>query len=351
MSGTSLDGIDAAIVWTDGIAQVRVGDWISRPYDEAFRHRLRALLGAQPAGGEAREIELELTDRHIEVVNLLIEKSDISYSDIDIIGFHGHTITHRPADGLSWQIGDGGRLAAALGCDVVADFRSADVAAGGQGAPLAPLYHQALSGSLPKPLAVLNLGGVGNVTWVGSDDIIAFDTGPGNGLIDDWVRKHGRGDFDVDGAIAAAGRLDEKVLSDLLADSYFRKPPPKSLDRLDFNLRNLERLSMEDGAATLTAFTTRSVVAARAHLPSRPLRWLVTGGGRHNRHLMDLLERALDVPVDPVESVGWEGDALEAQAFAYLAVRSILKLPLSLPSTTGVPKPISGGTVFRAQPS
>ena len=230
-----------------------------------------------------------------------------------------------------------------LGIDVVYDFRSADVAAGGQGAPLAPVYHRALAATLARPLAILNLGGVGNVTWIGEGEPIAFDTGPGNGLIDDWVRARADRPYDEGGRIAAAGRIDEARVADMLAHSYFDRPSPKSLDRLDFTLAPVEGLGLEDGAATLAAFTARAVRRAEEHFPTPARRWLVTGGGRHNATLMRMLADALPAPVEPIEAIGADGDALEAQAFAFLAVRTLRGLPISFPATTGAPRPLGGG--------
>ncbi len=281
----------------------------------------------------------------------------IRVTTADIVGLHGHTILHRPAERRTWQLGAGAQLARRLRLDVVADFRSADVAAGGEGAPLAPLFHAALAAALPKPLAVLNLGGVANVTWIGSGgigsgriggaaDILAFDTGPGNALIDDWVRTHTGAAADLDGALAGAGRASEAHVARFLQRPFFARKPPKSLDRDDFRDAMPEGLSLEDGAATLTEMTAAAVVAGCRHFPAPAREWLVCGGGRHNPTLIAALARRLDAPVRPVEAVGWNGDALEAQAFAYLAVRSIAGLPLSLPSTTGVPRPTTGGRLF-----
>jgi anhydro-N-acetylmuramic acid kinase len=268
---------------------------------------------------------------------------------VDVVGFHGHTILHRPAERRTWQIGDGALLARRLGLDVLADFRHADVVAGGQGAPLAPLYHAALAAALPKPLAVLNIGGVANVTWIaGPSEILAFDTGPGNALIDDWVYRHTGAAADLDGALACAGAVSAAHVENFLANSYFDRPPPKSLDRDDFRGTLPTGLSLEDGAATLSEMTAAAIAVATRHFPAPAKQWLVTGGGRHNPALIEALRRRLDVTVRPVEAVSWQGDALEAQAFAYLAVRSVLGLPLSLPSTTGVPEPCCGGHLFKA---
>jgi len=346
MSGTSLDGIDAALIETDGDRVAAFGPVLTVPYDDGLRERLRGILGGV---GAVAEVERALTEAHAAVVRRLLDGHGVSRGAVAVIGFHGHTILHRPREGRTWQIGDGALLARLAGIDVVCDFRANDVAAGGEGAPFAPLYHAALARDLERPVAVLNLGGVGNLTWIASDaPPIAFDTGPGNALIDDWVRRHTGKQFDAGGALGRTGRVNAEALARLLANPYFDRPPPKSLDRLDFDLTAVEGLSPADGAATLAAFTCQAVACGLAHLPAAPLHWLVTGGGRHNATLMDGLRRALGVPVEPVEAAGWDGDALEAQAFAFLAVRSLRGLPLSLPTTTGVPRPTTGGRLFRS---
>lgn len=346
MSGTSMDGVDAALLRSDGERVAAFGPWLTRPYDGRLRARLRAVLGGH---GEVAEVERAITEAHADAVRFLLQENGIRADGVNIIGFHGHTILHAPAERRTWQIGDGALLARLLGIDVVNDFRSADVAAGGEGAPLAPLYHQALARELARPLAVLNLGGVGNLTWIGSgDELIAFDTGPGNAPIDDWLRRWGAGEMDRNGAIAAAGRVDRERLGAMLAHPFFERPPPKSLDRDEFAGLDLGGLSLPDGAATLTAFTAAAVGRALPLLPAPPRRWLVTGGGRHNPTLMAMLGERLGAPVAPVEAVGWRGDALEAEAFAFLAVRSRKGLALSLPSTTGVTRPMPGGAHHRA---
>ena len=347
MSGTSLDGIDAALIHSDGRTRVDAGPALTVPYDAAFRARLRAVLGGR---GDVAGVERELTLRHAAAVTELLAQAGRPAAEVTVIGFHGHTILHAPERGRTWQIGDGALLAAETGIDVVCDMRGRDVAEGGQGAPLAPLYHAARAADLPKPVAVLNLGGVGNLTWIGPgvDQVIAFDTGPGNALIDDWTARHTGRPFDADGALARAGRVDQAALAGLLDNPYFAETPPKSLDRDAFDTTPLDGLSPADGAATLTAFTAATVAAALAHLPAPPARWLVTGGGRRNPAVMEALAARLGVAVDPVEAVGWDGDALEAQAFAYLALRSLDGLPLTLPTTTGVPRPTTGGVLHRA---
>jgi len=340
-----MDGIDAAIIETDGETVLASGPTASTPYDEALREMLRGVLGGD---GPVAEVEREMTLAHAELVASLLRDNGLGARDIPVIGFHGHTILHRPQDHRTWQIGDGALLADRTGIDVVGDFRSADVAAGGEGAPFAPLYHAALSRDQEMPMAVLNLGGVANVTWIGDDGLLAFDTGPGNALLDDWVRERTGRPYDDGGKRAIAGNADARVLGELLSDPYFDRPPPKSLDRLDFDASALAPLSTNDGAATLVIFTCRAVARAVRHFPAPPRHWLVTGGGRHNAALMAGLADALGVAVQPVETVGWDGDGLEAQAFAYLAVRSLRGLPLSLPETTGVPRPQTGGTLHPA---
>jgi anhydro-N-acetylmuramic acid kinase len=342
MSGTSLDGIDVALIETDGRERVVTGPALTIPYPADFRERLRSVLGGIGAVGE---VEAELTRLHGAAIAAFRARHPGLV--IDLVGFHGHTILHRPAERRTWQIGDGALLARLVGIDVVGDFRAADVAAGGEGAPLAPLYHAALAAPLDKPLAVLNIGGVANVTWIGEGGgIIAFDTGPGNALIDDWARRHLGRAADFDGALARAGRAAEAHVARFLDHPFFARLPPKSLDRDDFRDVVPAALSPADGAATLTEMTAAAVAAALRHLPAPPRRWLVCGGGRHNPALMEALARRLGVPVQPVEAAGWNGDALEAQAFAYLAVRSLLGLPLSAPATTGVPRPTRGGRLF-----
>ncbi len=351
MSGTSLDGIDVAALATDGHRRVVAGPALTVPYPEAFRERLRAVLGSQAPSPDIAAVEAELTRLHAaSVAEFRARHPEVSF---DLVGFHGHTILHRPAERRTWQIGDGALLARLVGVDVVADFRSADMAAGGEGAPLAPLYHAALAADLAKPIAVLNLGGVGNVTWIGpgtkdgADDILAFDTGPGNALIDDWVRRHTGRAIDIDGALARTGQASAAHVARFVRHPYFARKPPKSLDRDDFQGTIPDDLALADGAATLTEMTAAAVAAAIRHFAAPPREWLVCGGGRRNPALMAALARLLPVSVRPVEAVGWDGDALEAQAFAYLAVRSVLGVPLSLPATTGARRAISGGRLFR----
>ncbi len=344
MSGTSLDGVDAALLETDGDVVRWTGPALTLTYPDALRDRLRAVLGGK---GAVAEVERDVTLHHAEAVRMLLDGAGMAADQVDLIGFHGHTLLHRPLERRTWQIGDGALLARETGIAVINDFRSADVAAGGQGAPLVPVFHAGLASGLDHPVAVLNLGGVGNVTWVGRDGaLMAFDTGPGNALIDDWALHHTGRSVDADGALARAGSVDDEVVARFAAHPYFSRSPAKSLDRDDFRAFAeglVAGMPATDGAATLTAFTAVAVALAQPHLPEPPRRWLVCGGGRRNPAVMAELRQRLDAPVESVEAVGWDGDALEAQAFAYLAVRSQRGLPLTFPETTGGPKPCCGG--------
>ncbi len=345
MSGTSGDGIDAALLKTDGERIQETGPGIGEAYDPAFRAKLKSAYGHwdPPAG-----LERELTERHATLVLRLVAQAGMRASDIGVVGFHGQTILHEPQRHRTRQIGDGALLAERTGIPVVNDFRSADMAAGGEGAPLAPVYHRALAAGLEKPVAMLNIGGVSNVTWIGDGDaLIAFDTGPGNALIDDWAMRHTGEPVDRDGALAKSGTVDAAAVMRFLSNPYFTRPAPKSLDRDAFKGFSLSAMNAADGAATLTAITAASIAAGVAHLPAPPRRWLVCGGGRHNPVLMDALRARLAVAVDPIEAVGWDGDLIEAHAFAFMAVRSLQGLPISFPGTTGVKAPTTGGIVHR----
>ena len=353
MSGTSLDGVDAALIETDGEAQVRPGPSLSIPYDADMRALLRGALetargldrGA-PIPADILEAERRLTEIHARAVNGLMEKT----GPADLIGFHGQTILHRPEQRWTWQIGDGALLARLTGIDVIHDFRSKDVAAGGQGAPFMPLYHAAMAvgSALPKPLVVVNIGGVGNVTYIDGDLVLAFDTGPGNAPIDDWMLRHTGQPVDRNGAFAATGQVNQAALAAMLGNPYFAKLPPKSLDRLDFGFAAVEGLIPADGAATLADFTAATIARAAEHFPQSPATWVISGGGRHNEFLMERLRARLKGNVLKAEGARWDGDALEAEGFAYLAMRAKLGLPLSLPTTTGVPTPLTGGVLHKA---
>ncbi len=349
MSGTSLDGVDAALIRTDGAQQIETLGSLTLPYSPVLREQIRAVLGSETYSDSVTSAERALTLAHIEAVKKLLAKEAVEASKVHIIGFHGHTLMHRPEVGRTWQFGDAALLTEQTDIDVVANFREADVAAGGEGAPLAPAFHAALSDKLERPIAILNIGGVANVTWIGADEtLLSFDTGPGNALIDDWIFAREGRTQDVDGRLALTGNVDEAVLQELLSQPYFDRPPPKSLDRNAFDVGLIQSLTNADGAATLTAFTAASIALGARYFPNPPSRWIVTGGGRHNPVLMAALSERLDAPIEQVESVGWNGDALEAQAFAYLAVRSLRQLPLTYPGTTGVANPTCGGHLFKA---
>ncbi|HWA89928.1 MAG TPA: anhydro-N-acetylmuramic acid kinase [Rhizomicrobium sp.] len=358
MSGTSLDGVDAALVETDGEGVAVPGAALTMPYDRETRGLLRKALDdardvaeGRPVPHSIREAERLVTEAHAGAVKALLGQAGLSAKDVALIGFHGQTILHRPGERWTWQIGDGALLARLTGIAVVNDFRSADVKAGGQGAPLVPLYHAALvreAASLVPPVAMINIGGVANVTYVGRDEILAFDTGPGNAPIDDWAHRHTGKPVDADGRLARAGRVCDEALTDMLDHDFFTRVPPKSLDRMDFTTDAVKHLSPEDGAATLTAFTAAAIARAREHFPEAPNTWIVMGGGRLNPKLMDELRARVNAPVLKAEDAGWRGDFVEAEAFAYLAARSRKGLPLSLPTTTGVAQPMSGGRFHKA---
>ena len=357
MSGTSMDGIDIALIETDGEHHVQRIATGGVAYEPAFRYRLRdALADARSIRYRAErpgclaDVETELTALHIDAVLKFIGDRAIEASTIDVIGFHGQTVLHRPDEGLTVQIGDGAALAAATGIDVIYDLRAADCAAGGQGAPLAPVYHRALVAKVEdRPVAFVNIGGVANITWIGRNgELIAFDTGPGNAMIDDWMMKRTGATRDADGALAARGTVHEDYVSEYFRHSHFPAPVPKSLDRNAFVVELVDPLSTEDGAATLTAFAAAAIAKAREHLPEEPRLWIVAGGGRRNRTLMAMLAGHVHSAVVPAEALALDGDAVEAEAWAYLAVRSLDGAPITYPGTTGVAAPLTGGVLSRS---
>ena len=360
MSGTSQDGVDVACLETDGEIIARFGPTAYRTYSRDERELLRrataaaANLSDRTARPDSvREAEEMVTAAHAEAVETFLAANGVQPADIPVIGFHGQTVLHRPERRLTIQLGDGPALARRLAIPVVYDFRAADVAAGGQGAPFAPVFHRALVRQLDRalPVAVLNIGGVANVSYIDGDQLIACDTGPGNVLIDDFVRLRTGGLLDTDGRAAAAGRVDESAVTRLLEHPFFALPPPKSLDRDDFRSfigAAIDDRSVEDGAATLTALTAASVARVIPHLPRVPKTWIVAGGGARNPTLMRMLgERLAPAQVETGHAAGWSVDSLEAHAFAYLAVRSLHGMPISFPATTGVPRPLTGGVLVR----
>jgi anhydro-N-acetylmuramic acid kinase len=356
MSGTSMDGIDVALIDTDGEDRVERGPSATFAYAPDFRARLaaaiedaRGLTDRNARPGCLAAVERELTERHAAAVRTVLAERGIDPGSVAVTGFHGQTVLHAPERRLTVQLGDGATLAKLSGIDVVYDLRAADVEAGGQGAPLAPVYHRALAARLPdRPVAVVNIGGVGNVTWIGRGGTLsAFDTGPGNAPIDDWMLRHTGKALDGDGKTAAGGNVDEAILNELLMNPYFGCVPPKSLDRNAFAVDPVLRLSVADGAATLTAFTAASIARAREHFPEEPGLWVICGGGRRNRTLMTMIAARVECAVAPAEAAGFDGDAVEAEAWAYLAVRSLKGLPITFPGTTGVAAPMTGGVLAR----
>jgi anhydro-N-acetylmuramic acid kinase len=358
MSGTSLDGVDVALIETDGRRVQSFGATGYRPYTEAERSVLRQALTeavhldqreARP--GILREAERAVTFAHAEAVAAFTAQNRISCQDIDIVGFHGQTVLHRPERRLTVQIGDGSALARAIHIPVIHDFRAADVAAGGQGAPFVPVYHRALAQSLSRegPIVVLNIGGVSNITYIdGPDTLIACDTGPGNALLDDYMYRVMSQPFDTEGRLAAQGRPDEVWIARALQLPFFSRRPPKSLDRNDFAALRLGEMKPDDGAATLTAFTAAAIARIVPLLPKPPRSWIVAGGGARNLTMLRMLrERLRPASVEAAEVLGWSADAIEAQAFGFLAARGLKGLPLSYPATTGVPMPMTGGLIAR----
>jgi anhydro-N-acetylmuramic acid kinase len=320
------------------------GDFLTVPYADDVRRQIRTAFGAEQPNDATAAAEQAVTEAHVEAVKRWSRESGTALSSLDVVGFHGQTITHRPERHFTWQIGDGAALARATGVKVVSDLRIADVKAGGQGAPLVPVYHAALAHDLPRPLAVVNIGGVGNVTWIGADgSLLAFDTGPGNGPIDDWCMRRAGLRFDRDGALAASGKVDRARVERFSEHRYFAVTPPKSLDRGDFNDAWAEGLSVADGAATLTRGTARAIALAARHFPAPVTQWVISGGGARNPTLLKAIAEETRGKVVTADSLGWNGDALEAQAFAFLAVRSLRGLPITFPGTTGAPRPLTGG--------
>ena len=355
MSGTSLDGIDAALIETDGERVTRFGPVGYRPYVQGERDLLRRALAAATGltdraarPGVLAEAEALVTNAHAEAVAEFLRAHRLDCGAIAVVGFHGQTVLHRPERRLTVQIGEGAALARRIGMPVVYDLRAADVAAGGQGAPLVPVFHRALVENLqwPHPVAVLNVGGVANVSYIDGADLIACDTGPGNALIDDFMMARAGAPYDRDGAAAARGRVNETWVTGALAHPFFSAPPPKSLDRNAFASLDASRLSNEDGAATLTALTAAAVAAIVPLLPRPPRSWIIAGGGARNPTMMRMFaERLAPATIEAAQTLGWSSDAIEAQAFAFLAVRSLNRLPITFPDTTGAPRPMTGGVL------
>jgi anhydro-N-acetylmuramic acid kinase len=364
MSGTSMDGIDVALIDTDGERIVSRGPSAEYPYESAFKRRIAlALEEAKQISrrderpGALLALEKEITDRHADAVMRFMLENGISAGNVDVIGFHGQTILHRPLIGLTVQLGDGALLALQSGIPVVYDMRANDMAHGGQGAPLVPAYHAALAAGLDRqiskgrPVCFVNIGGISNITYVRRDHPpIAFDTGPGNALIDQWVERHAGIPFDDGGRIAAEGGIHAELVDAYLSDAFFKQKPPKSLDRNDFDLELVDGLELSDGARTLARVTAEAILAAARHLPAEPGLWIICGGGRKNAAVMsDLADLASHqaARVISAEQCGLNGGSMEAEAWAYLAVRSLKRLALTFPDTTGVKEAVTGGVLAR----
>src|ERR1700736_4927996 len=358
MSGTSLDGADVALIETHGKRGEAFGPTGYRPYSESERGLLRppvAGAGNLPRldgrPGILREAEHAVTIAHAEAVAAFTAQNHLSREDVDIVGFHGQTVLHRPAQKMTVQIGDAAALAKAIHIPVMHDFRAADVAAGGQGAPFVPVYHRALAQALGRegPMAVVNIGGVSNITYIdGADTLIACDTGPGNALLDDFMFRQMGEPFDQEGRTAAQGAVDVAWVVRALEHPFITLPPPKSLDRNDFASLTLREMPPADGAATLTAFTAEAIARIVPLLPRPPRNWIVAGGGARNLTMLRMLrERLAPATVEAADALGWSADAIEAQAFGFLAARGLKGLPLSYPATTGVPIPMTGGVIAR----
>lgn len=352
MSGTSLDGIDVALIETDGEQQITPLSFASFPMPEELGMRIRRLIDrawreqiSWPSDPEVEQLRSDITAAHCDAISMFYR----DHGQAALIGFHGQTVWHDPLAGLTVQLSDGAAMARQLQVPVIDQFRIDDVVAGGQGAPLAPLFHAALVPHDRLPAAVINIGGVANLTFLGSQgEILAFDTGPGNALINDWMLQQIGLPMDKGGEYAARGRVHDAIVNAWLEHAYFSAAPPKSLDRNQFDVTAaLEGLSVEDGAATLTEFSLRSIAMALTHLGDQPTSSIICGGGRHNHWMMSRLSELLPGAVLSCEALGWDGDALEAQAFAWLAVRSLNGLVISLPETTGAPVPMSGGRLHR----
>ena len=363
MSGTSLDGVDVAAIKTDGDRKIEIGPALFVPYSRASkvfaRRAIKAALEGRDGSAEIAEAQAHLTRANAEAVAQFLAETGADAREIDVIGYHGQTILHRPkrnpeSVGRTWQLGDGEKLAALCGIDVVHEFRADDVAAGGEGAPLTPVYHAARVAALGRsgPIAVVNIGGVSNLTYVApgaaDEDLLSFDCGPGNCLIDEWMEvKNGRA-MDEDGAAALAGAAHEETVRLMLLHPFIRRAPPKSADRHDFTLDPQARFSVEDGAATLAAVTARAISESVRFLDAPPAAWIVAGGGRRNGAILAALRGHCAAPVLLAEEVGWRGDFLEAECFAYLAVRSLAGAPITFPRTTRAPRPMTGGRCSRA---
>jgi len=355
MSGTSVDGIDASIIKSDGEQFLEIVDNLYLKYGKELRLKLKSVIDScsskddfKKLSNNIKEIEKKMTLEHARACELIIEKN--KKIKIDIIGFHGQTVIHKPYEGYSLQIGDSKLLSKQMGKTVVSNFRENDILNGGQGAPLTPIYHKLILSKIKSshPSVIINIGGISNITYLeDKNKIISFDSGPGGYLIDKWVKKHSSFEFDDKGLIAESGKLNENILGEILNNSYYKKNPPKSLDVKDFNLSDLNKLSFEDGCATLSMLTAKTICMAINNLKEKPNKILISGGGRKNSFIIKNIKNIAKSPVYLIDEFNFNGDFIESQAFAFLAIRSYMKKFITFPDTTGVSKPCLGGMIFK----
>lgn len=343
MSGTSVDGVDASFIETNGDDYFKPIANLYLPYSQEFQIKLKKVMNDKR---DWFDLEIELTKYHANCVNALLVQNKIDKTKVTAIGFSGQTIYHNPKQGVTWQIGNPHLLAKLTNIDVISDFRRRDVAFGGNGAPLIPVFHQCLMHTQQSPVAMLNIGGVANITYIHDNEIIAFDTGPGNSLINDAMIKHYNKLYDHEGLTAKLGKINRKIIQQILNHPFFNQLPPKSLDRNDFMhvAELVSNLTKEDSIATLTELTVSSITAGIALLPKVPLKVYLCGGGTHNKTILESLQNHLNI--HNIDELGCNPDFIESQGFAYLAARFLRKLPSSFSSTTGVTKPTIAGVLY-----
>ena len=359
MSGTSADGVDVAILITDGKTKIKLGPSEYYPFSKSFSTKIKSIfkkkVNIKKSKKQKRIVEIENEFTHINLIaiNKFLKKNKINKNKIDVIGFHGQTISHNPSNGYSWQIGNSQKLANLLNIKVVSNFRENDIKNGGQGSPLTPIFHYYLTKKIKKKICFINLGGISNITYFNHksknnlNNILAFDAGPCCSLIDDWISKNSNKRFDKFGLLARNGNVKKKIIQNFLKKTYFSKLPPKSLDRSFFSLSLLKELTIKDGAATLSYLVADTLLKAFDYFPSNPDLCILSGGGRCNKFLVELINKKIKkTKISLTENYNWNGDSIEAHAFAYLSVRKLLNLPITFPKTTGTKEPLTGGRIF-----
>ena len=355
MSGTSMDGVDASIIKSDGEQFIEIIENIYLKYDNQLKLELKKVVDScktkedfNKYSKNIKEIEKKITMKHAEACKKIMEKKQ--GLKIDVIGFHGQTILHKPHKGYSIQIGDSNLLLNLTKVSIVSDFRNNDILNGGQGAPLTPLYHKLISLKIKSkfPIAFINIGGITNITYLeNKNKIESFDSGPGNFLIDAWVKSRSKLDYDDKGKLAQLGTINENILKDFLSKPYYKEKFPKSLDVKEFNLNNIKKLTLEDGCSTLSMLTVKSICMAINSFKKKPGTIIFSGGGRKNKFIINSIKKILNKSVSLIDEFNFDGDFIESQAFAYLAIRSYLNKFITLPSTTGVKKPCKGGKILK----